>query len=726
MTLRSKTLIIVGVAIVGLIGVLYVASRVIALASFAELEERAASQNVEQVLSSVSEELSILDTTVYDWASWDDTYSFMDNENPEYVRSNLLDDTFVALRLNVLLLVDPSGWITFGKAFDLQSEQQSALPEGLMEHLSPEGLLLSPEDTRGKVAGVLLLDEGAMLLSSRPILTSEDQGPMRGTLIMGRYLDSGEVDRLAETAHLSVAVRPFDDPRASAEFQAVRAGLSKGVSTLVRPLSEESIGGYALLKDIYGDHSLVLGVEMPRPIYEQGQATMHYFMWVVTVIGLALGAITLLLLDRQILSRLGRLSKGASGIGASSDVVGQVPLTGDDELSTVGGGISGMLERLEKAQADRRESEERFRRMADNIQDGIVIIEQGRVAYVNDRACEIFGYPRDELVKLGPARVAAPDEKERVRLMMEQAHERGGELEDLEFWIVRKDGTRRCIHSRYSQSGADDGPLVQYVIATDVTERKQAEAELKSHSERLEQMVEERTRELREAQEELIRRGKLAVLGQLAGGVGHELRNPLGVISNAVYFLQMTLAEADETTREYLDIIASQVQTASKIVSDLLDLSRIRSAEKEETTVSELVFEALERQPAPDGVEARAELAGDVPPVFVDARQIVQVLVNVFSNAYDSMPEGGQVTVDANADGDFVYLSVTDSGCGMSEETMRKLFEPLFTTKAGGIGLGLAVSKSLVEANGGSIEVMTEEGRGSTFTLVLPTRGRQP
>ncbi len=480
------------------------------------------------------------------------------------------------------------------------------------------------------------------------------------------------------------------------------------------------------MKDIYGNPSLVLGVEMPRPIYEQGRATMHYFMWVATVVGLAFAAITLLLLERQILTRLGRVSESVSAIGARSEVVGRVPVTGDDELSTVGSENSDMLERLKKAQAERRESEERFRRMADNIQDGVVIVEQGRVVYVNDRACEIFGYPRDELVELSPSRIAAPEEKERLRLMMEQARERGDELENLEFRIVRKDGTRRCIHSRYSQSRPADGPLVRYVIATDVTERKQAEAELKSHSQRLEQMVEERTRELREAQEELIRRGKLAVLGQLAGGVGHELRNPLGVISNAVYFLQMTLTEADETTKEYLDIIASEVQTASKIVSDLLDLSRIRSAEKEYTSVSELVAEALERQPPPDGVEAKAELADDVPPVFVDARQIVQVLVNVFSNAYDSMPQGGQVTVDANVDEDFVCLSITDSGCGMSEETMRKLFEPLFTTKARGIGLGLAVSKSLVEANGGSIEVMSEEGKGSAFTLILPTRERPP
>ena len=145
-------------------------------------------------------------------------------------------------------------------------------------------------------------------------------------------------------------------------------------------------------------------------------------------------------------------------------------------------------------------------------------------------------------------------------------------------------------------------------------ERKRAEEALKEYSERLEEMVEERTQELREAQEQLVRREKLAVLGQLAGGVGHELRNPLGVISNAIYFLQMVLSETDETTREYLGIISSEVRDAEKIVSDLLDFSRTRLPEREEVAVSDLVAQVLERRPAPEGVDVITEIGPDLPP----------------------------------------------------------------------------------------------------------------
>jgi len=271
-------------------------------------------------------------------------------------------------------------------------------------------------------------------------------------------------------------------------------------------------------------------------------------------------------------------------------------------------------------------------------------------------------------------------------------------------------------------------------LLVNVSRRKRAEGALKEYSERLEEMVKERTRELCEAQEQLVRREKLAALGQLAGGMGHELRNPLGVISNAIYFLQMTLPDAGETTSEYLSIISSEVCTAEKIVSDLLDYSRTRLPEREEIAVSELVAQVLAKRSPPEGVEVATQIPADLPPVYVDSRQIGQVLVNLVTNAYQAMPEGGRLIIAATVSGDqslisnlqsLISISITDTGCGISEEHKAKLFEPLFTTKARGIGLGLATARSLVEANGGMIEVENKMGKGSTFTVRLPTGERE-
>jgi PAS domain S-box-containing protein len=260
------------------------------------------------------------------------------------------------------------------------------------------------------------------------------------------------------------------------------------------------------------------------------------------------------------------------------------------------------------------------------------------------------------------------------------------------------------------------------VAFENITERVRAEEKLKEYSERLEEMVRLRTKELEEAQEELVRKEKLAVLGQLAGGVGHELRNPLGVISNAVYYLKMVLPDADETVREYLDIISSEVHNSEQIVSDLLGFARTRSSDRQRVALSRLVAQVLGKTPPPEGVLITFEIAADLLPVYVDPRQIGQVLANLITNAYQAMPQGGTLTLSASAEGDKAALCFADTGCGISPENIKRLFEPLFTTKPRGIGLGLAVSRSLVEANGGAIEVESDgvPGRGSTFTVWLP------
>jgi signal transduction histidine kinase len=253
-------------------------------------------------------------------------------------------------------------------------------------------------------------------------------------------------------------------------------------------------------------------------------------------------------------------------------------------------------------------------------------------------------------------------------------------------------------------------------------ERKKTDETLRAYSERLEEMVEERTRELHETQQRLVRQEKLAALGQLAGGVGHELRNPLGVISNAVYFLLMTLPETDKTTSEYLGILSTEVRNAEKIISDLLDFSHSRLPERTATNVPELLNQVIRKRPTPTQVITTIQVEPDLPPLFVDPQQIDQVLTNLVTNAYQAMPEGGNLTIRGWAEMGRVTLSITDTGCGIPPENIKKIFEPLFTTKPRGIGLGLAICKSLVEANGGKIEVISEVAKGSSFLVAFPSQ----
>lgn len=377
--------------------------------------------------------------------------------------------------------------------------------------------------------------------------------------------------------------------------------------------------------------------------------------------------------------------------------------------------------RLEKEVEERRRYLESVLACAP---DAIVTLDTNhRVLEWNRGAEALFGYSARETIgrDLDPLVTGSDVDERREASGLTRRVLAGRSIPPFETVRYRKDGTPVDVVAAGSPIRVGDELAGVVAVYTDITERKRAREALKRYSERLEEMVEERTKELRDAQEQLVRREKLAVLGQLAGGVGHELRNPLGVISNAVYFLQMTLADADEATREYLELIHAEVHNATRIVSGLLDYARTSPADRQEVPVAALVADVLDRHPPPEGVRVVTEAPAALPPVFVDPAQIGLVQGNLVVNAYQAMPEGGILTISAQTEDRQVALSVADTGCGISSENMKRLFEPLYTTKARGIGLGLAICKNLVEANGGRIRVQSREGEGSTFSITLPT-----
>lgn len=250
----------------------------------------------------------------------------------------------------------------------------------------------------------------------------------------------------------------------------------------------------------------------------------------------------------------------------------------------------------------------------------------------------------------------------------------------------------------------------------------------------LEHQVTERTAELElaltrlgDAQEELMRRERLAILGQLSGSVGHELRNPLGVMTNAIYYLERVVEDPSPKVERYLGVLRTQIELCDKIVTDLLDHARLKPPSRTRVSVPDLVEEQLQRVQGADRLSIEKRWPADLPDVEVDGFQIGQVLQNLFTNGAQAMQEtGGTLTVGATAENGAVHVRVEDTGAGVAPEDRQKIFEPLFTTKARGIGLGLSVSRSLARANGGDLRLAEDALAGAAFVLTLPVAEETP
>lgn len=247
-------------------------------------------------------------------------------------------------------------------------------------------------------------------------------------------------------------------------------------------------------------------------------------------------------------------------------------------------------------------------------------------------------------------------------------------------------------------------------------------AELQSYAQNLESMVEKRTQELQAAQAQLLQTEKLAALGRLAAGVAHEVNNPLQPILNCLEVAIEDIESDQRVDTEILRVAEAEVQRIKLIVSRLLDFARPSAGDKGSVNLHTLVGDVLaltSKQMEQRGIRVERDVQ-PVRPVTGNAAQLKQVLLNLVLNAMEAMPEGGMLAVSLAAEGDHVALTVADSGIGMSREAIAQIFEPFYSTKEDGTGLGLAVTYGIVQGHGGDIRVDSQTGAGSRFTILLP------
>jgi signal transduction histidine kinase len=217
----------------------------------------------------------------------------------------------------------------------------------------------------------------------------------------------------------------------------------------------------------------------------------------------------------------------------------------------------------------------------------------------------------------------------------------------------------------------------------------------------------------------LQRTERLVTLGQVAGGVAHELRNPLNVVKTSVYYLLNARTPSPEKQADHFRRIERNVELADNVITSLSNFARVPLPNLQPIAVDDLVREALEINPPGDKVAVAVECPPDLPRALGDGDQLRIALGNLIRNARDAMPDGGRLVISGHVADGHVEISVADTGTGIEPDDLARIMEPLYSTKARGLGLGLAIARSIVEKNQGALRVASEPGRGSIFTLRL-------
>lgn len=457
-----------------LMGLLHLLSWVVIMGGYRGLDRAEAEKNAARAADAVRGEIANLSLTTRDWAVWDDTYAFMEDRSPGFIEANLNESSLATIRVHVVALIDTEGRIVYAKGMDLEEEQESPLPAGLLAHLSPDSPLLQPARTGEGVSGILMTLDGPFMVSSQPILPSKGTGPPRGTLVMGRLLDEAEMARIIAPYRLDVEFGAVGLHSDDADWLEAESRLLSGESFHVQAQGSQRVQSYAALADIHGDPALILRVDMERSVYREGLRTLLYFMSFLTFSCLAVFALTFILLDRFFLRRVGRLDREITAIGEAGDPSLRVTVSGNDEIANLSRSLNNTLDRLER-------EERRFRSLIENSMDFILILDaEGRVTYQSPSTARVLGYDGRELADRDIFDFIHPKDRGWARDVFVRSLKHPGSRGQYELRLRHRDG--HWLHMGLTGCNLLHDPAVRGVVinASDVSERSRSRARLES------------------------------------------------------------------------------------------------------------------------------------------------------------------------------------------------------------------------------------------------------
>lgn len=705
-TLRTKALAGIALALgLFILAFSWVLSSTL-MRDFRRLQENASIQQVHQVLQRLEQAGRELVALLYNYSCWTVTFDYAQGNGPTYWEDNYQPLLFQENTLDAVMVFDLQGRYHGGRSYDRAAQTVGEPSEALRQAFRPESQLLAGAIAGQNTYGFVAQPDGVLLAGARPIFRDDGTGPSAGVLVFARELSPEYLGMLSAVSGVSFGITAGDPqpmpipPGATGHAHVhVIGGSSMEIWEMV-----EGHRGLAQLRDIYGQPTIRVAVELPTAIFQEAARTRRDILWMAVLGSIIVGLIALWLVEVLVLQPLRRVGQDVSRVTGKPESAQRLPVHGRDEFSALAGSVNHMLDALQ-------ESEHRYSLLAEVSPVGMFQTDaQGNCSYVNHRCCEILGREATELHGRGLVECIA--EQHRRRVLQQWLGTGPDERFSAEFQVTAGDGGLCWVLGQATPQAGPDGVVTGYVgTFTDISERIRLE-------------------------EEQAKVSKLESIGVLAGGIAHDFRNLLTPILCNISLARIECQ--DPEVAECLRQAENAVMQTNELTEQLLTFSRGGAPKRRSTLLPDLLRDSTRLALSGSSINCEFQIADDLWPVEVDPHQLSRVLQNMVINSAQAMPQGGLVKVSATnvreikhstlrrETGRFILIEVSDTGSGISPEDLGKIFDPYFTTKASGNGLGLATAFSIIRQHQGKVGVVSQVGAGTTFSIYLPATEKQP
>ncbi len=700
MTLRRTTALIVAAAFVCTAVGLYGFSTLVTGQSFSDLERSYAERDIERARNAIANEIAQLDTTVSDWASWDATWEYMRDHNRAYEEENLGLDTLETLDLNFLVLIGLDGRPVTTRGADPGAGTPLAPPPDLLPELAVPPGLPGREAESYTRSGIVVLESGPLMFALRPVLTSEDQGPARGYLLMGRYLDARTLERLSAQTLLELSLNT--------------SGASSEEDLSIREADDDTLVASGALQSENRQGTLRIEARIDRAIAREASQVSRWMLMVAAGVTLVMGIAIFWLLERLVVRRLRRLSTELGAIGGSGMLGGRVAPGGRDEVGRLAADINRMLDSLQQSAG-------RYQALVGSTPDAIYLVRDGVITFANPAGLEFAGAADQAEIAGRPLEALVA---QRDRHLVRDALAGGAAGAIPRFEVTFAGPGRRRVDLAFVPAGSDG---LWQVSGRDVTELREREGRERAFE-----------RRMQEAQ-------RLESLGLFAGGIAHDFNNILLAVAGHAALAKLELDPASPAAESIAEIETAAFRAAD-LTRQLLAYAGSGQLMIRQVDVAELVRDTVKLVRRVSGSFVVVEVDASEEPVLIegDDVQLRQVVMNLVTNAYDALGDSpGHMRVTSGArffdaaelsrvrsgailsPGRYAFISVSDDGPGIPPESLGRVFEPFYSTKGAGRGLGLAAVIGIVNAHRGAIIVESGE-EGTTFTVLFPVASGVP